>query len=132
VQRLEIFLKWCQQDGAHNERDQQSRYSLAEELTVAAPAQGEHTASTGNQEEQRYAPRVDQEQDSQDEVALIGVIDVPIYQRIEGSYDVIKEDPKEEYHPQPIQIIEAGRFLPGIIPKRICYFVFQQLFPSLF
>lgn len=94
MQRLEIFLKWCQQDGAHNERDQQSRYSLAEELTVAAPAQGEHTASTGNQEEQRYAPRVDQEQDSQDNVTLIGVIDVPIYQRIEGSYDVINEDAK--------------------------------------
>ena len=79
MQRLEIFLKRRQQDGADDEGDQQSSHSLADLLPVASPAQGEHTSSARNQEEQRYPPRVDQEQDSQDGVALFRVIDVPIY-----------------------------------------------------
>jgi hypothetical protein len=79
VQSLEIGLQWREQDGANDEGDQQSSHSLADVLPVAAPAKGEHTSSARNQEKERYPPRIDQEQDSQDEVTLIGVIDVPIY-----------------------------------------------------
>ena len=40
VQSLEIFLKWRQQDGAHDEGDEQSRHSLTDVLPVASAAKG--------------------------------------------------------------------------------------------
>ena len=78
MQRLEIFLKWCQQDGADDEGDQQSICAFDDVLPVAAPAQGEHAACTCNQEEQRYPPGIDQEQDGHNNLASFRVADVPV------------------------------------------------------
>ena len=107
VQSLEISLKWGQQDGSNNKGDEQSIHALANVLPVASPAQGEHAAGTGNQEEQWYPPGVDRQQNAHDGIAFYRVVYVSRRQRIKGPQDMINEDAKNQDIAQPIEIVKA-------------------------
>jgi hypothetical protein len=105
VQSIQVFLQWRQQDGAHDEGDEQSSDSLTDVLLVASPAQGELASSTRNQEEQRYPPRVDQEQYGHNSFAFFRVFDVPGQIWNKGMQSVIEEDSQYEDYAQPIEIV---------------------------
>ena len=79
MKSFEVLLKWRQQYRANDEGKEQSRHPLTNELLVASSSEGEHSSGARNQEEQRYPPGVDQEQDGQDSVASFCVHDVPVY-----------------------------------------------------